>query len=164
MDNEVHAEFGLGTPHRNNDVSSRVALLFKWIQLENKYKCSNMTTQLSIAIMPFVKKCIKTIEIGVFSGYCNIFIVLYMIHLCISVTKHWIFLQVIENSKKAPEILRLRGGGRKKPKVHIFDEHTNKTPPRNVYSIAILGSSVVWARHATFHPAHNHCATIQNKG
>lgn len=28
-DNEVHAEFGLGTPHRNNDVSSRVALLFK---------------------------------------------------------------------------------------------------------------------------------------
>ena len=28
-DNEVHAEFGLGTLHRDNDVSSRVALLFK---------------------------------------------------------------------------------------------------------------------------------------
>lgn len=28
-DNEVHAEFALGTLHRNKDVSSRVALLFK---------------------------------------------------------------------------------------------------------------------------------------
>ena len=28
-DNEVHAKFGLGTLHRKNDVSSRVALLFK---------------------------------------------------------------------------------------------------------------------------------------
>lgn len=66
-----------------------------------------------------------------------------MIQLCISVTRHCIFLQVIENNEKAPEILRLRGGGRKKPKVHVFDEHSNKTPPRNVCSIAILGSSVV---------------------
>ena len=33
----------------------------------------------------------------------------------------------MENNEKAPEVLRLRGGGRKKPKVHIFDEHTNKS-------------------------------------
>lgn len=66
-------------------------------------------------------------------------VALLFIQANISVTKYWIFSQVIENNKSSPAILRLCGGGRKKPKVQIFDEHMNKTTPRNVSTSTLLG-------------------------